>query len=163
MEEFNASLKGSFDKFVTKITDPTGSQAAAGPRVEASRDDDEAGRQGQVAVPAAAVLPTVSRRPPVAMIDTTSEDDVGEEAAADCAETVCVCIQYFANWRVKIAHIDTRSDPKPPKSSRARPPPGHLAQGLANLPDGSAHALLFALPFLPLFNKQCLALLGFFT
>ena len=62
MEEFNASLKGSFDKFVTKITDPTGSQAAAGPRVEASRDDDEAGRQGQVAVPAAAVLPTVSRR-----------------------------------------------------------------------------------------------------
>ena len=54
------------------------------------------------------------------MIDTTSEDDVGEEAAADCAETVCVCIQYFANWRVKIAHIDTRSDPKPPKISRVR-------------------------------------------
>ena len=21
--------------------------------------------------------------------------------------TVCVCIEYFANWRVKIAHIDT--------------------------------------------------------
>ena len=68
MEEFNASLKGSFDKFVTKITNPTGSPAAVGPRVEA-RDDDEAGEG----------------------------------------------IQYFANWRVKIAHIDTRSDPKKPR------------------------------------------------
>ena len=29
-EEFNASLRGSFDTFVTRITDPTGSQAAAG-------------------------------------------------------------------------------------------------------------------------------------
>ena len=46
---------------------------------------------------------------------------------------VCVCIQYFANWRVKIAHIDTRSDPKTQKFR----PPRHLAQGLANLPGGS--------------------------
>ena len=32
---------------------------------------------------------------------------------------VCVCIQYFANWRVKTALIDTRSDPKNPKILRA--------------------------------------------
>ena len=39
-EEFNASLKGSFDKFVTKISDPA--RPAAGPRVvvETTQNDD---------------------------------------------------------------------------------------------------------------------------
>ena len=80
MEEFNASLKGSFDKFVTKITDPTASQAAAGPRVEASRDDDDEAGEGSSGGGASHC------QPPVAMIDTTSEDDFGEEAA-DFAES----------------------------------------------------------------------------
>ena len=72
-DRFRKFPSGNENKFVIKTTDPTGSQAAAGPRVEASRHHDGSGGASHC-------------QPPVAM-DTTSEDDVGEEAAADYAET----------------------------------------------------------------------------
>ena len=57
MEEFNASLKGSFDKFVTKITDPM--------------------RQGKVEAPAAAGL--LGRAEPELTVLSAApiHDDVG--------------------------------------------------------------------------------------